>query len=106
MAEQLPANRSLAGYIGVKNIMEVAIGFASMMGAGPADFQIPQDLPPIGFGAVTDAGGVQVQFFVPIQVMKTVKSLADTMGGGGMDGEDMGEDEIEENGEAAGQPRF
>ncbi len=97
---QLPDNRSVAGYIGVKNIMEVAIGFAGMMGAAPADFQIPQDLPPIGFGAVTDAGGVQGQIFIPAQVMKTVKSFADTMGGG------MGGDEMEENGDDAGQPEF
>ena len=48
---QLPADRSFEAQIGVKSIMETVIGFMGMMGGGPANFNVPQDLPPIGLGA-------------------------------------------------------
>jgi hypothetical protein len=99
VAGQLPENRSFAAYIGIRNILEIGIGFAGMMGGPVAMFEVPQELPPIGFGATTDGGGIAGRLFVPNEVMVTIKELVDTFQG------EMDEDD-EDIAPATGQPRF
>jgi hypothetical protein len=83
---QLPADRSFEAQIGVKSIMETVIGFMGMMGGGPANFNVPQDLPPIGLGATGASGGVRMTMFMPSKVMQTFKALGDSMNEGGEGG--------------------
>jgi hypothetical protein len=102
---ELPKDRTMEGYIGVKSIMNTVVGFMGMMGGGPADLKIPQDLPPIGFGGTTDQGGVRVAVHVPAQVIKAVRDMGQAMkGGGDEDAEDM--DQKKDQKEGAGQPKF
>ena len=101
VAAQLPSDRSVEMYIGVKSIMETAIGFMGMMGAGPANFEVPADLPPIGMGGVAQGGGMRFSTFVPTQVLTTVKSLTDSM-----KGQDDAEPAEPAPKEKAGQPKF
>lgn len=93
----LPGGRTVEGYIGVKSILDMVIGFAAMMGGGPVDMQVPADLPPVGIGGTTDGGGVRLAVFVPGQVIQTFKQFVEQMEGGG---DDMAPPE------KAGQPRF
>lgn len=97
----LPKDRSMEGYIGVKSILNVVSSFMGMMG-GPANFEVPEDLRPIGFGGTTDQGGVRVAVNVPAQVLKTFADLQKQMQGGGEE-EPAGEP-MDEKG--AGQPKF
>jgi len=99
---QLPADRTMEGYIGVKSIMTTVLGFMSMMGGGAADLKVPQDLPPVGFGGTTDQGGVRVAVYVPAQVISAIRDMGQAMKGGGE------EDEMEDGDkkEGAGQPKF
>jgi hypothetical protein len=102
VAPNLPAGSSFTGYMGIKNILEIGIGFLSMMpGAPVVNFEVPQDLPPVGFGAANAQGGVHSQVFIPTQVIQTVKSLVETVQKAG-EAEEMGDEDAEET----GQPKF
>jgi len=103
VSDQFPAGRSFEAYIGVHSILETALGFAGMMGAAPPDFQLPDNLPPIGISGTTADGGVRMTAFMPTKVMLTIKSLAEQMGGGMGGG---GDEEMPPPGEKAGQPKF
>lgn len=83
---QLPADRCFEAQIGVKSIMETAIGFMGMMGGGPTNFNVPQDLPPIGMGATGASGGLRMTMFMPAKVMQTFKALGDSMNADGGEG--------------------
>ncbi len=95
VAAELPAGRTVEGYVGVKSILDMFMGFAAMMGGGPPEVQIPEDLAPIGLGGTTAEGGLRFVVFAPTQVLTTFKALGDELGGVGGDVE-----------EGAGQPRF
>ncbi len=99
---QLPADRTMEGYVGVKSILTTAIGFMSMMGGPAADLKVPQDLPPVGFGGSTDQGGVRIATYVPAQVIGAIRDMGQAMKGG------QDEDEMEDGDkkEGAGQPKF
>jgi hypothetical protein len=99
VSAQLPSDRTVEAYIGVKSIMETAIGFMGMMGAGPANFTVPADLPPIGMGGVAQSGGMRFSTFVPTQVITTIKALSDSMKGD----EEPAEPAPQEK---TGQPKF
>ncbi|MFN0133310.1 MAG: hypothetical protein ACKVW3_12390 [Phycisphaerales bacterium] len=99
VAERLPAGRSMEMYIGVKAIMETAVGFLGMMGGGPANFEVPKDLPPIGIGAVPADGGLRASVVIPNQVISSIKKLIDEM-----EGEEGGGEEPAP--EKTGQPKF
>jgi hypothetical protein len=101
VSAQLPAERSMEVYLGVKSILETAMGFMAMFGGGPQNFEPPADLPPIGMAATMNAGGARFSTFVPTQVAQTLKTLGDSMNGGG---EDDAMDPVPNNG--AGQPKF
>jgi len=85
----LPANRTMELFIGVKQLMDAGMGFYSMMGGG-ADITVPAKISPIAMGATTSDSGFDLRLFFPND---TIKGIADVMkqakvGGGGDDEED------------------
>lgn len=99
VGSELPANRTMEGYIGIKSILNTVSGFLGMMGGAP-NLEVPQDMPPIGFGGTTDQGGVRVAVWVPAEVIKAMTALGEQFGGG------MGGPGGMEEEEEAGQPKF
>jgi hypothetical protein len=85
VAERLPADRLFELQIGIRNIAETALGFMSMMGGGPQDLEVPQDLPPVGVGAAGQGGGLRTTIFVPTKVLAFVSDLQKQMGRSGED---------------------
>lgn len=100
VGENLPKDRSMEGYIGVKSILTTVTGFMSAMGGAPA-IEVPENLPPVGFGGTTDRGGVRVAVHIPADTIKAVANLQNAMAGGGVE---EGMDEGQGEGEA--KPKF
>ncbi len=71
VGERLPKGRIGEAYIGVKAIMESVKPMLAMMG-GPAQFDVPESLPPIGAGLGSGESTGHVTLFVPMAVIKTV----------------------------------
>lgn len=84
-SEKLPADRTAELFIGVRAIIDLIGGFVP----GLAE-KAPATLPPIALGMVTSDGGTHLRIYVPIQVITTVKSIGEGMGGeeGEMDPEE------------------
>lgn len=70
----LPANRTIEGYIGVKPLMDAAIGFMSMMGGGP-EIKVPDKMSPVALGGTTNDGGVAFRLFVPSDVIAGIANV-------------------------------
>lgn len=100
---ELPKDRSMEGYIGIKSILNTAQGFMGMMGGG--NFVVPESIPPVGFGGTTDNAGVRAAMYVPMDVIKAFADLGKSMGGGGGE-EPMDEEKGHEEKDGAGQPKF
>jgi hypothetical protein len=81
VSANLPADRSFEFYIGVKPLMDAAIGFASMMGGGP-DITVPEKISPIGLAGTTTNGGMTVRLFVPMDTIKTIATVVKQMDAG------------------------
>jgi hypothetical protein len=79
VSEQLPSGRTFEAYIGIRNILETALGMAAMFGAGPMDFELPEELPPVGIGGTTSGGGLRITLFVPAEVLATAQQLRESM---------------------------
>lgn len=86
-ADRLPADRMFEGYIGVKAVMDMAMGVMAMMGRG-AEIQTPENLAPIGMGATMTGGGVQLRMHVPTDVIKAMVDAGKAFQGGGNDAGD------------------
>lgn len=99
VGQQLPADRNFEVQIGVKSILDTAIGFMGMMGAGPTDFKVPESVPPIGIAGTGTSGGMRMTVFLPTKTMETFRDLGTSMQGG-----EGGEEPAD--GEKAGQPKF
>jgi hypothetical protein len=93
--QHLPEGRTFEAYIGLRHILETALGFMGMMGAAPMDFDVPETMPPIAMGATTSSGGVRMAMFVPAEVISTIRELQEAMN-----------DDWEEDEDDAGLPRF
>jgi hypothetical protein len=95
---KLPQGRIAEGYIGMKSIMDTAKGLMAMMGG--IQFDVPENLPPVGMGVGGTGGAGRVGLFVPGPVIKTVsgavQAAQEAQGGGGEQPEPEG----------TGQPRF
>jgi hypothetical protein len=99
VSKGLPEGRTAEGYIGVKGILEMALGAMAMFGGPVGDFEVPADLPPIGMGGTTKSGGARLLVSVPVEVLAAFSELGQSFGPGpGMEMEEMEED--------AGQERF
>ena len=91
----LPEDPSFVYYVGVGGIMET-VGSVMMMMGGGVQLDVPANLPPVGIGGTTDAGGFRAKAFVPAQVIETIAKTAEAMNPNA--GMDMEEDD--------GGPRF
>jgi hypothetical protein len=95
IAENLPAERSAEGYIGVKSILETVTAFMGMF-----NFKVPEDLAPVGLAATTTGGAARVTIFMPQQVLETLVKLNKAASG------DEDEEKKPESKEKTGQPKF
>ena len=97
VTDNLPADRVAEAFIGTKAILETVV---PMMGL--FNFNIPDDLPPVGLAATTTGGGARMTLFMPEQVVQTLAKLQKAANGGD-------EDETEKKPrtkDKAGQPKF
>jgi hypothetical protein len=98
----LPEDRTMEFYIGVKPLMDAAIGAMAMFGGGP-EITVPAQLSPIAAGGTANNGGVTFRMFVPSDVIKGIAEVTKQMNAGEED-EDMGGDDKKPAGDAP--PRF
>jgi hypothetical protein len=105
---QLPEGSNLEAYIGVKPLGDMALGLASMM-MGPMEVEIPENMPPVGFGASLGKSGVHASVFLPAEVLKAAEEITKQMdaAGQGEFGEELGNDEpMQGNDEEGAAPKF
>lgn len=100
VAEHLPPNRLVEGYVGMKSILDMVKMIGPMLGAPPMD--VPAVLPPIGFAVTGGEGASRMTFFVPAPVLKTTSEIVQAFQQAGGPGEE--DDAAPKNG--TGQPRF
>ncbi len=101
VAERLPAGRMGEVYVGIKSIMESVKPMLAMMG-GPAEFDIPEQLPPVGIAMGSGGEASHIAVFVPMPVIKTIGGAVKAMNqppAGAAPG-------APQPGQPAGQPRF
>jgi len=101
VAERLPKGRVAEAYIGVKSIMESVKPMLAMMG-GPAQFDIPEQLPPVGAGLGAGDSASHFTLFVPMPVIKTIGAAVKAMNQPPAGGPAP----AAQPGQPAGQPRF
>jgi hypothetical protein len=68
---QLPKSRLMAGYFQLDQFATTLAGYAKMFGM-PVNFQLPQNLPPIGGTLATEGNAVRTDIFVPTQTLQSV----------------------------------
>ncbi len=95
----LPADRTMEGYIGVKPVMEMALG-AMMMFGMEMDVTLPEKITPIAIGATTSGGAFRTRIFVPHDVMAAMSAISESMEQGMQDQMMPGAEE--EEGQAPG----
>ncbi len=107
VAGQLPSGRIAELYIGSRNIVDMLVPMAAMMGVQVDLDAIPAQLPPVGLAVSGEGGSAHLAFFIPAPVIKTIwvigQGLAPQLEGMGGFG-DMGEEPAAD--EPTGQPRF
>ncbi len=99
----LPANRTFEVYVGIKPLMDAAIGFASMMGGAP-EIKLPEKITPIGLGGTTANQGLTVRAFVSTDTIKSIADVVKQMQAG-EEGGDMDADKPADKGDKK-PPRF
>lgn len=104
---QLPSGRIAEAYIGSRNIVDMLVPMAAMLGVQVDPDAIPAQLPPIGLAIAGEGGSAHLSIFLPAPVLKTVWVVGDgllpQLGGMGGFG-DMGDEPADDD--ATGQPRF
>jgi hypothetical protein len=95
----LPADRTMEGYIGVKPVMEMALG-AMMMFGMEMDVQLPEKISPVAFGATTNDGAFRARIFIPHDVLTALGQVGESMQQGMQ--QDMMPGAEEEEGQAPG----
>ncbi len=71
----LPADASAEFYLSIPGLMDGVNMFMMMFGQQP--MQVPADLPPIGWGASIQDHGVVSRLYIPIEVVRFCKDVAD-----------------------------
>jgi hypothetical protein len=79
VAQNLPKGRYAEFYLGVRPILDQVVPFLGMMGMGQMD--LPEQMPPVGFGVASREGGAVFGSFVPAQTIKSAVQIAMTMQG-------------------------
>lgn len=101
VAQRLPGNRLVEGYVGMKSILDMVKMFGAMFGAPPMN--VPAELPPVGFAVTGGGGASRISVFVPAPVMRTTSDIIQAF-------QEAAGGDFEEDGPApkngTGQPRF
>ena len=77
VANQLPEGRYAEFYIGIRPILDQVLPFLAMFGMPALD--LPDQMPPIGFGVASRDGGAVCGMFVPAQTIKGFVQIAETL---------------------------
>lgn len=75
-------SRFAESYLGVDTVLNLGQGLIGMFAPGK-QLEVPANLPPIGFSASVQDGGLGERLFVPMDVMVTVKKNIDKFQSGG-----------------------
>ncbi|MCK4872540.1 MAG: hypothetical protein KAS72_07425 [Phycisphaerales bacterium] len=75
---KLPKERCVEAYMGVGELLEMALPMAAMF-LGGTQIEIPEDLPPAGFGMKFEDGGTVGTAFVPMQIIQAVYETVQTV---------------------------
>jgi len=102
IGERLPKNRLAEVYIGVKPILETALGLAAMSGAN-FEVDVPVNMPPIGMGMTGGGSGVHMGAYLPAPALKAIASLA--MQASAMGGMGGGDDDAPPPPQDGGKPQ-
>jgi hypothetical protein len=86
-AANLPKDRSLEAYVGVKDILDTVTMFMGMMGM-QMEQPVPEKITPIAMGGVMGDGGMFLRTYAPASTIKTIAEMIPQQGGGGADGMD------------------
>jgi hypothetical protein len=78
VSERLPKSRLGEAYIGIKSIME-SVKPMLAMAPGGGQFDIPEQLPPVGAGVGAEGSAAHAALFVPMPVIKTVGAAVKSM---------------------------
>lgn len=100
IAAGLPTDRAFEAYLGTKSLLETALGLMGMGGMAPANFNVPDDVPPVGMAATSNGGGLRFTIVVPTKVITTFQALGKAMDQGG------DEEKPDAAPGKAGQPKF
>jgi len=76
VASQLPEGRYAEFYVGIRPILDQVVPFLGMFGIPALD--LPDQMPPIGFGVASRDGGAVCGTFVPAQTIKGLVQIAET----------------------------
>ena len=82
IASELPEDRFAEAYLGTKTLMSYARMAMSMMGGG-AQFDVPDQLDPIGVGISGNEGGFRARTYITKDVLNTIGQFQNQGGGGG-----------------------
>ena len=99
VAAHLPADRSAEFYIGVKGIWDTVSPMMAMMVPEMAQFEVAENLHPIGISGSTADGALRMTLYVPKDVSDLFQELSQTFGGNPENNPGAPEED-------AGQPRF
>jgi hypothetical protein len=99
----LPEDRTMEFYIGVKPLMDAAVGAMAMFGGGP-EVTVPPQLSPIAAGGSANNGGVAFRMYVPSDVIKGISEVVKQMDAG--EDEEIDEDADMKKPEGDKPPRF
>ena len=70
-AKQLPKQRVAAFYVALDQIATTVANYAKAFGM-PINFQVPADLPPVGFTFASDGSALRGDWHVPSQTLQSL----------------------------------
>jgi len=71
VAKELPKQRMVAVFFGLDQLVSTAANYAKMFGM-PVNFQLPQNLPPIGATVATEGSAIRADGYVPTQLLQSI----------------------------------
>ena len=91
VSQNLPKGRYAEFYLGVRPILDQVVPFLTMFGGPQID--LPDQIPPIGFGLASRDGGAVCGAFIPAQTIKSAMQIAQTLQGAMGGGAGLGQDD-------------
>ena len=76
VAANLPKQRTAEFYIPLDTIAMTGVTYAKAMGAGVPQFNLPEDLPPIGATGSIDGTAVRIDAYVPTSLVQSLVSAS------------------------------